>query len=205
MSKIKICGIKRIEDIEIVNKYKPDYIGFVFYKNSRYVDFETAKKLKSKLDKSIRTVGVFVNEPIDFIVKLCISNVIDAVQLHGDEDDDYIKQLRARVKCRIIKAVRVKSTEQILQEEQKKCDFLLLDTYKKDVYGGSGQKFNWNLIPDDLVKEYFLAGGLNADNIQLAIKTLHPFCVDVSSSVETDGVKDEQKIKEIIEKVRSVN
>lgn len=205
MSKIKICGIKRIEDIEIVNKYKPDYIGFVFYKNSRYVDFETAKKLKSKLDKSIRTVGVFVNEPIDFIVKLCISNVIDAVQLHGDEDDDYIKQLRARVKCRIIKAVRVKSTEQILQEEQKKCDFLLLDTYKKDVYGGSGQKFNWNLIPDDLVKEYFLAGGLNADNIQLAIKTLHPFCVDVSSSVETDGVKDEQKIQEIIEKVRSVN
>ncbi len=205
MSKIKICGIKRIEDIEIVNKYKPDYIGFVFYKNSRYVDFETAKKLKSKLDKSIRTVGVFVNEPIDFIVKLCISNVIDAVQLHGDEDDDYIKQLRARVKCRIIKAVRVKSTEQILQEEQKKCDFLLLDTYKKDVYGGSGQKFNWNLIPDDLVKEYFLAGGLNADNIQLAIKILHPFCVDVSSSVETDGVKDEQKIKEIIEKVRSVN
>lgn len=205
MSKIKICGIKRLEDIEIVNKYKPDYIGFVFYKNSRYVDFETAKELKSKLDKSIRAVGVFVNEPIDFIVKLCISNIIDVVQLHGDEDDEYIKQLRALVKCRIIKAVRVKSAEQILQEEQKKCDFLLLDTYKKDVYGGSGEKFNWDLIPDDLVKEYFLAGGLNADNIQLAIKTLHPFCVDVSSSVETDGVKDEQKIKKIIEKVRSVN
>lgn len=205
MSKIKICGIKRTEDIEIVNKYKPDYIGFIFSKSPRQIDFETAKELKSKLDKGIRVVGVFVNEPIDFIVKLCISNVIDVVQLHGDEDDEYIKQLRALVKCRIIKAVRVKSTEQILQEEQKKCDFLLLDTYKKDVYGGSGEKFNWDLIPNDLVKEYFLAGGLNADNIQLAIKTLQPFCVDVSSSVETDGVKDEQKVKEIIEKVRSVN
>lgn len=205
MSKIKICGIKRTEDIEIVNKYKPDYIGFIFSKSPRQIDFETAKELKSKLDKSIRVVGVFVNEPIDFIVKLCISNVIDVVQLHGDEDDEYIKQLRALVKCRIIKAVRVKSTEQILQEEQKKCDFLLLDTYKKDVYGGSGEKFNWDLIPNDLVKEYFLAGGLNADNIQLAIKTLQPFCVDVSSSVETDGIKDEQKVKEIIEKVRSVN
>lgn len=205
MSKIKICGIKRTEDIEIVNKYKPDYIGFIFSKSPRQIDFETAKELKSKLDKSIRVVGVFVNEPIDFIVKLCISNVIDVVQLHGDEDDEYIKQLRALVKCRIIKAVRVKSTEQILQEEQKKCDFLLLDTYKKDVYGGSGEKFNWDLIPNDLVKEYFLAGGLNANNIQLAIKTLQPFCVDVSSSVETDGIKDEQKVKEIIEKVRSVN
>ncbi|MCH5300365.1 MAG: phosphoribosylanthranilate isomerase [Ruminococcus sp.] len=205
MSKIKICGIKRTEDIEIVNKYKPDYIGFIFSKSPRQIDFETAKELKSKLDKGIRVVGVFVNEPIDFIVKLCISNVIDVVQLHGDEDDEYIKQLRTLVKCRIIKAVRVKSTEQILQEEQKKCDFLLLDTYKKDVYGGSGEKFNWDLIPNDLVKEYFLAGGLNANNIQLAIKTLHPFCVDVSSSVETDGIKDEQKVKEIIEKVRSVN
>ncbi len=205
MSKIKICGIKRIEDIEVVNKYKPDYIGFVFSKSPRQVDFETARELKSRLDKSIRVVGVFVNEPIDFIVKLCISNVIDAVQLHGDENDEYIKQLRARVKCRIIKAVRVKSTEQILREEQKKCDFLLLDTYRKDVYGGSGEKFNWDLIPADLVKEYFLAGGLNADNIQLAIKTLHPFCVDVSTSVETDGVKDEKKVKEIIDKVRSVN
>ena len=205
MSKIKICGIKRPEDIEIVNKYKPDYIGFIFSKSPRQVDFETARELKSRLDKSIRVVGVFVNEPIDFIVKLCISNVIDAVQLHGDENDEYIKQLRARVKCRIIKAVRVKSTEQILREEQKKCDFLLLDTYRKDVYGGSGEKFNWDLIPADLVKEYFLAGGLNADNIQLAIKTLHPFCVDVSTSVETDGVKDEKKVKEIIDKVRSVN
>lgn len=205
MSKIKICGIKRAEDIEIVNKYKPDYIGFVFSKSPRQIDFETARELKSQLIKGIRVVGVFVNEPIDFIVKVCMSRVIDVVQLHGDEDDDYIRQLRARVKCRIVKAVRVKSTEQILQEEQKKCDFLLLDAYNKDVYGGSGEKFNWDLIPDDLVKEYFLAGGLNADNIQLAIKTLHPVCVDVSSSVETDGVKDEQKVKEIIEKVRSVS
>lgn len=205
MSRIKICGIKRAEDIEIVNKYKPDYIGFVFSKSPRQVDFNTAQRLKAMLDRDIQAVGVFVNEPIELIQKLCRCRIIDMIQLHGDEDEDYINRLRAVVKCRIIKAVRVKSTAQILKEEQKRCDFLLLDTYSKGAYGGSGQKFNWDLIPEDLVKEYFLAGGLDITNIQQAIKSLNPFCVDVSSSVETDGFKDEKKVKEIIEKVRSVS
>lgn len=205
MSRIKICGLKRAEDIEIVNKYKPDYIGFVFSKSPRQVDFDKVKMLKELLDKDIKAVGVFVNEPIELIQRLCRSRIIDMVQLHGDEDEEYIKKLRAVIKCRIIKAVRVKSTEQILEEEHKKCDFLLLDTYNKNAYGGSGKKFNWDLIPGELVKKYFLAGGLDSNNVEQAIKKLHPFCVDVSSSVETDGFKDEEKVKEIIEKVRSVS
>ena len=203
MSKIKICGLKSIEDIEIANKYMPDYIGFVFSKSKRQVDFDTARALKSKLNRGISAIGVFVNEPVDFIVKLWKCRVIDAIQLHGDEDDEYIRRQKARVRCNVIKAVRVKDTEQILRAEQTRCDFLLLDAYKGDSYGGNGIRFNWDLIPNDLVKEYFLAGGLDSDNIQQAIARLHPYCVDVSSSVETDGNKDEKKVKEIIEKVRS--
>lgn len=205
MSRIKICGVKRREDIEIVNKYKPDYIGFVFADTFRKVDFDTARQLKASLDRSIQAVGVFVNEPIESIERLCKCRVIDVIQLHGDEDGEYIRRLRAAVSCNIIKGVRVRSKEQILQEEHKDCDFLLLDAYKKDVYGGTGKKFNWDLIPKSLAKKYFLAGGLDVTNVAEAIKALRPFCVDVSSSVETDGVKDESKIREIIEKVRSVS
>ena len=202
MSRIKICGLKREEDIEIVNKYKPDYIGFVFSKSSRQVDFDKAKMLKELLDKDIQTVGVFVNEPIELIQRLCRSRIIDMVQLHGDEDEEYIKKLRAVIKCRIIKAVRVKSTEQILEEEHKKCDFLLLDAYNKNAYGGSGKKFNWDLIPGELVKKYFLAGGLCCENISQAITALHPYAVDVSSGIETNGCKDKNKMAAFVAAVR---
>lgn len=205
MSRIKICGLTTQKDIEIVNKYKPDYIGFVFSKSPRQVNFDKAQALKNNLDRSIYSIGVFVNEPVELIEKLWRCRIIDMIQLHGDEDDEYIKRLKMLVKCKIIKAVRVKNSDQILNEEQKKCDFLLLDAYDKNAYGGNGKKFNWDLIPNELVKPYFLAGGLNIDNVTKAIKTLNPFCVDVSSSVETNGIKDEEKIKKIIKKVRSVD
>lgn len=205
MSRIKICGLTTQKDIEIVNKYKPDYIGFVFSKSPRQVNFDKAQALKNNLDRSIYSIGVFVNEPVELIEKLWRCRIIDMIQLHGDEDDKYIKRLKMLVKCKIIKAVRVKNSDQILNEEQKKCDFLLLDAYDKNAYGGNGKKFNWDLIPNELVKPYFLAGGLNIDNVTKAIKTLNPFCVDVSSSVETNGIKDEEKIKKIIKKVRSVD
>lgn len=205
MNKIKICGLRRQEDIAIVNRYRPDFIGFVFSKSPRRIDFDQARMLKSNLDAKIQAVGVFVNEPIERIEKLCRCKVIDMVQLHGDEDAEYIRLLRSRISCNIMKAVRVQSAEQVLEAEKTKCDFLLLDAYCKDKYGGSGESFNWDKIPKELTKAFFLAGGIHTGNVEKAIKQTHPFCVDVSSSVETDGYKDKEKIKAMIELVRSVS
>lgn len=205
MSRIKICGLRRQEDIAFVNRYKPDFIGFVFSKSPRRIDFDRARMLKFNLDARIKAVGVFVNEPIEQIEKLCRCRVIDMVQLHGDEDADYIRRLRSRISCNIIKAVRVQSAEQVLEAEKTKCDFLLLDAYCKGTYGGSGKSFNWDKIPKELTKAFFLAGGIHAGSVKQAIEQVRPYCVDVSSSVETDGYKDEEKIKAMIEMVRSVS
>lgn len=201
MSLVKICGLKRSCDIDYANKYKPDYIGFVFAKSSRQVIPQQAEILKEKLSKDIKTVGVFVNEPIENIAMLCNKNIIDVIQLHGDENNDYINQLKKLTDKKIIKAVRVKSSEQVLQAEKLDCDYLLLDAYSKNAYGGLGETFNWDIIPN-LAKPFFLAGGLNSDNVSQAIQTVQPYCVDLSSGAETDGFKDEEKIKLIIDKVR---
>lgn len=201
MSLVKICGLKRSCDIDYANKYKPDYIGFVFAKSSRQVTPQQAEILKEKLSKDIKTVGVFVNEPIENIAMLCNKNIIDVIQLHGDENNDYINQLKKLTDKKIIKAVRVKSSEQVLQAEKLDCDYLLLDAYSKNAYGGLGETFNWDIIPN-LAKPFFLAGGLNSDNVSQAIHTVQPYCVDLSSGAETDGFKDEEKIKLIIDKVR---
>lgn len=203
MTKIKICGLKRIEDINCINKYLPEYIGFVFYrKSSRYISPENAAELKKMLNPAIKAVGVFVDEDKDSILKLCENNTIDIIQLHGSEDNDYINSLRACTKKPIIKAIRVQSTEQLEKAESIPCDYLLLDTYIKDMYGGSGRTFDRTLIPPEY-REFFLAGGLNAQNISAAIKECRPYCVDLSSSVETGGFKDSGKIKEIINIVRA--
>lgn len=202
MTKIKICGLSREQDIEIVNEVLPDYIGFVFAKSSRNVSFQQAKEMKRLLDKRISAVGVFVNAAPDEIIQLCKANIIDIIQLHGDEDISCITALKNDVPNPIIKAVRVQSTRQILEAQSLPCDYLLLDTYQKDVYGGSGKNFDRSLIPK-LKKPFFLAGGLSAGNIKNAITDCRPYCLDVSSGVETDGVKDRDKIKEIIRIVRS--
>lgn len=202
MSMVKICGLSRECDIDYVNSSKPDYVGFVFSKSKRRVTSKQAEKLKLKLSSGIKAVGVFVNEPLELIADLCKQNIIDVVQLHGDEDNDYISKVKSMTGKPVIKAVRVQSTQQILQAEKLDCDYLLLDTYKKSAYGGVGESFNWQLIPTVLKKPFFLAGGLNTENVETAIKTVRPYCVDVSSGVETDGFKDEKKIRNIIEKVR---
>ena len=202
MSMVKICGLSRECDIDYVNSSKPDYIGFVFSNSKRRVTPKQAEKLKLKLSSGIKAVGVFVNEPLELIADLCRQNIIDVVQLHGDEDNDYISKVKSITGKSVIKAVRVQSTQQILQAEALNCDCLLLDTYKKSTYGGVGESFNWQLIPTALKKPFFLAGGLNTENVETAIKTVRPYCVDVSSGVETDGFKDEKKIRNIIEKVR---
>lgn len=203
MTKVKICGLSRIEDIEYCNELLPDYIGFIlgFPKSKRNVSFEQAKLLKSKLNSSIKSVGVFVNADIDYICSLCDANVIDYVQLHGNEDDDYISKLKSKVDKPIIKAVRVQSKEDILSAETLNCDYLLLDTYVKDAIGGSGVAFDWSIIPN-ISKPYFLAGGLNANNVSKAIAMCNPYAVDVSSSVEDGAYKSKQKIAEFISAVK---
>ncbi len=203
MTKVKICGLSRIEDIEYCNELLPDYIGFIlgFPKSKRNVSFEQAKLLKSKLNSGIKSVGVFVNADIDYICSLCDANVIDYVQLHGNEDDDYISKLKSKVDKPIIKAVRVQSKEDILSAETLNCDYLLLDTYVKDAIGGSGVAFDWSIIPN-ISKPYFLAGGLNANNVSKAIAMCNPYAVDVSSSVEDGAYKSKQKIAEFISAVK---
>lgn len=202
MPKIKICGLKRLEDIYTVNEYKPDYIGFVFAGKKRCISPELAYELKQHLDKIIKAVGVFVNAEIEFILKLVESVTIDVIQLHGDEDNAYIQELRLKTSVPIIKAVRVKSAEDILASEDIECDYLLLDTYADNAYGGTGRAFDWNIIPK-ISKPFFLAGGLTPENIAAAAN-VNPYCLDISSGVETDGFKDKMKIEKAIKIVRSV-
>lgn len=201
MSKIKICGLSRPCDIDAVNEALPDYIGFVFAKSPREVGFFQAAALKQRLDERIEAVGVFVDTAVEIISALCQDRVIDMVQLHGNEDADYIKRLKQAVSVPVIKVVRVQSTSQIIEAQAFDCSYLLLDTWQKDRQGGSGHVFDWSMIPK-LDKPFFLAGGLNAANIKEAA-SYHPYCLDVSSGVETHDKKDRQKILELVRKVRS--
>lgn len=202
MVKVKICGLKRSEDIQIVNHLRPDFAGFVFAKSKRQVDEKTAETLRKELSNEILAVGVFVNEDREKIRYLCEKGIIQIIQLHGDENAEYIAELKKMLpEIPIIKAVRVRTAEEILAAEKQECDYLLLDTYVEDVYGGSGKVFDKKLIPV-LKKPYFLAGGLNAENVNENIEACNPFAVDVSSAVETDGIKDKTKIKEFLERVR---
>lgn len=202
MSKVKICGICRPQDIDAVNEALPDYIGFVFAKSRRQIDAKQACRLRQKLDKRICPAGVFVDTELQEIIALCKDGVIDAVQLHGHEDALYLKQLRDALCVPIIKAVRVQNTRQILDADTLSCDFLLLDTFDERTAGGSGKRFDWSLIPP-LDKPYFLAGGINAENIRQAI-ALKPYCIDISSGAETHGYKDKSKIAMLVSIARSI-
>lgn len=202
MAKIKICGLRRQKDIEIVNKYKPDYIGFVFAKSKRQINDFEASELKSGLSPEIKVVGIFVNDDINHIAGLVKNNVIDIVQLHGDEDEEYIKRLKSKISAPVIKAVRVRIYEDIKEKSEYPVEYLLLDSYSKDAYGGTGESFDISLI-ENMEKPYFLAGGVNEDNISDIIKKVNPYCIDLSSGVETDGFKDETKIKNVIDIVRN--
>lgn len=197
MVKVKFCGIKRIEDINICNELLPDYIGFVFYdKSKRYIKPADAKVLKEKLDKKILAVGVFVNECIKTIVEIANDKIIDLIQLHGNEDNDYIKHLQEKTKAPIIKAFKISSENDIIEANESIADYVLLDSG-----AGTGMTFNWELIKG-MNREYFLAGGLDADNVGNAIKILNPFAVDVSSGIEIDGVKDRNKMLSFIKNIK---
>lgn len=191
MVKIKICGLRRQEDIEYVNALKPDYIGFILTDGfRRSIDTELAKALKASLDKSIKAVGVFVNDDIDKINSLVKDGTIDLVQLHANESAQYCKKINAPV----IKFFK--------PEDFDKTDDYDTDYYLFDTGTGTGRAFDWSKIPQTS-KPFFLAGGIDKENIKTAIKKIKPYCIDVSSSVETDGFKDYNKIKEIMEIVKN--
>jgi phosphoribosylanthranilate isomerase len=196
MVKIKICGIKRLEDIEIVNRYKPDYIGFVFADSKRKVSHDLAKELRNNLDSDIIPVGVFVDSPQDEILKLFDDGIIEIAQLHGSESEQFILDLKKKTdgELKIINAIEMTQEIDLLEYNDSNSDYLLLDSGK-----GSGKTFDWSLIRKDIKKEFFLAGGLNSKNVTQAIDEFNPYAIDLSSSLETDGFKDENKIKEIME------
>ena len=193
MTKVKLCGLSRESDIAAVNKLKPDLVGFVFAKKSkRYVSPEQAELLAP----GILAAGVFVNEPVEAVAELLDRGVIDVAQLHGSEDDDYIARLRALTGKPIFHAFKVKSEADLPAIENCAADLVLLDSG-----AGTGKTFDWSLVRS-VQRPYFLAGGLDPDNVADAIAALHPYGVDVSSGIETDGVKDESKMAEFVAAAR---
>ena len=199
-TKIKLCGLSRIEDIEVANTLKPDYIGFVFWeKSKRNVFPETARELKIALLPGIKAVGVFVDEAPEKVAGLLDEGIIDVAQLHGHEDEEYMARLRALAPGKeIIKAFVIRSPEDLKAAEKSTADYLLLDSGT-----GTGKAFDHELLKSaDIKKPWFLAGGMNPDNVGEAIDLLNPFGVDVSSGIETDGKKDPDKMKRFVEEVR---
>lgn len=204
MVKVKICGIKTLQDVEIINRQKTDFTGFVFYPLSkRYVSLITARSLKAKLNKKIKSIGVFVNAPPEEIAAAAELGIINMVQLHGDETNAYIAELRKICTLPVIKAVRVREEADIKKAAFYNCEYFLFDTYSTASYGGTGRQFDTQLLKGVKInKSCFLAGGLNAGNVRSALKGLKPYAVDVSGGVETGGSKDEIKIKNFIKQVK---
>ena len=202
-------------DIEYANRVKPDLVGFVFANTRRKISSAQAKQFREALDAEIPTVGVFVNEDIPVIASLVQDGCIDMIQLHGEEDADYIRRLREICDVPVIKAVKVQTVEQIRQAAALPVDYLLLDTYRKGVLGGTGEAFDWELLREAKIaagdtaegelfgKPYFLAGGLHAGNLREAA-ALGSYGLDVSSGIETDGSKDFTKMVEVMKLLRSI-
>lgn len=201
--KIKVCGLFREQDIEYVNILKPDFVGFVFAKSKREISLKFAKTLKSRLKASIKAVGVFVNSNMEFILHLIDSNIIDVIQFHGNEDDNFIENLKSKRNITIIKAIKVDSVESIIKSSTSLADFLLFDNLK----GGSGESFNWDYLSQaqksGFKRDYFLAGGLDIDNIKEALE-FKPYGIDISGGLETNGIKDFNKMKSFIHKARGL-
>lgn len=190
MTKIKFCGLSRPEDIEAANALMPDYIGFVFWKKSRrYISPEKAGELKQMLDPGIKAVGVFLDEEPETAASLLDAGIIDMAQLHGHEDEEAVRRLKAVTGKPVIRAFLVRTPEDVRAAELSPADYILLDSG-----AGTGSRFDWSLIRE-ISRPYFLAGGLTPENAGEAVKSLHPFALDVSSGIETDGKKDRRKME----------
>ncbi len=230
MTRIKLCGLTRIQDIEIANKLKPEYIGFIFWdRSSRNVSAIQAARLKGKLDPEIKAVGVFVNAPAEQVISYYNVGIIDIAQLHGNENEEYIKKLHD-AGLTVIKAFKMKKTgENInlagnanIETPEKPTGNAITETYGKstddviteavkssadyimfDPGKGEGATFNWQLIKG-IKREFFLAGGLIPENIEKAVETVQPFAVDVSSGIETNGHKDPDKMTAFVKNTRAL-
>ncbi|AEV28715.1 phosphoribosylanthranilate isomerase [Sphaerochaeta pleomorpha str. Grapes] len=185
MTKIKLCGLRGLQDIAYANKVNPDFVGFVFAKSKRQISPQLAMGMRLALHKEIVSVGVFVNEQIATICALVESGTIAMVQLHGDENEQYIHALKRELSVPVIKVVSITCKESLLPYLSSPADYLLLDAGK----GGTGMSFDWSLA-QICTRPFFLAGGLNSENLQKAIATTHPFAVDLSSGLEKGGRKD---------------
>ena len=199
MTKIKLCGMTCPEDIQTANLLMPDYIGFVLSPVSRrYIDFSQAAALKELLSPQIAAVGVFVREKVETVAELLNRGILDAAQLHGGEDALYLSRLRALTDRPILQAFRVHGPEDLDAALRCPADMILLDSG-----AGSGKRFNWDLLRT-FHRPYFLAGGLTPENAADAVSALHPYALDVSSGIETDGKKDPAKMKAFVETIRNM-
>lgn len=210
-TKVKICGLMSVIDAEIMNKYSPDYCGVVFAKGRHFVSDEQAYEIRKALDSKVPLVGVFVNEDIEHICSLVRKDIIQIIQLHGDENSAYIKELKRlfeqeadeKIKnIQIIKAVKISNSKETTKDFDALGDMLLFDTFSSKAQGGTGKRFDINLLPPKINKPFFIAGGVTPENVDEIITQAKPYAVDVSSGVETDGHKDEEKIKKLIQTVR---
>ena len=200
-TRIKICGLACPEDIQAVNEAKPDFCGFIveFPKSRRNVTADQLRKLREQLDERILPAGVFVNAPSELPAMLLNEGTIALAQLHGQEDEEYITRLKGMTDQLLIKAFSIKTEADVDQALRSGADYILLDQGA----GGTGETFDWNLVPS-IKRPWFLAGGLGCDNLESAIHLLHPWAVDLSSSVETDGHKDPDKILKAVQAVRNI-
>ena len=197
MTQIKLCGLRRPGDIEAANRLKPEYIGFVFARKSkRYVDPETALSLKKSLSPDIKAVGVFVNEEVSVVADLLNRGIIDVAQLHGSESEEYISELKKATGKPVIRAFKVATSEDVAAAVGSSADHILLDAG-----AGDGVTFDWSIVKN-VDRPFFLAGGLNPLNVVDAVEAVHPFAVDVSSGIETDGFKDTDKMAAFVSAVR---
>lgn len=217
--KVKMCGISKIETIPAVVEAKPNYMGLVFAPSKRQVTVDQAKTLVEELHKgcakkygsdtepdkndTIKTVGVFVNETVDNLVTIANEANIDAVQLHGDEDETFIQSLKERTNVEVWKAVQIRSAADVEEWIDSSADMILFDAYHKDERGGTGEVFDWSSL-DEFERPFMLAGGIDSTNVARAIRTVRPYGIDTSSGIETNGVKDDEKITAFTKIVKSI-
>ena len=221
--KIKMCGISKVETIPAIVDAKPDYMGLVFAPSKRQVTVDQAKSLVKELHKQygnrysrdevqcsndvvqefIKTVGIFVNETLDNLVTIATEVNLDAVQLHGDEDEAFIQSLKERTNVEVWKAVQIRSAADAEVWIDSSADMLLFDAYHKDERGGTGEVFDWSSL-DEFERPFMLAGGIDSTNVARAIRTVRPYGIDISSGIETEGVKDDEKIKAFTNIVRTI-
>ena len=217
--KVKMCGISKVETIPAVVEAKPDYMGLVFAPSKRQVTVDQAKTLVEELHRgyaqkygsdtehdkndTIKTVGVFVNETVDNLITIANEANLDAVQLHGDEDEAFIQSLKERTNVEVWKAIQIRSAADVEEWIDSSADMLLFDAYHKDERGGTGEVFDWSSL-DAFERPFMLAGGIDSTNVARAIRTVRPYGIDISSGIETNGVKDDEKITAFTKIVKSI-